>query len=161
MTVDIFHFSPSHPRFANVTYFDPSSGLAACQNLNGQSVKHKLDTFDPSFLKEYEEDLQVWRDCEQALTVLPHEPPEPLPSLVEVLFPDLHGWVKAMERKKKEVKDEKQEAQEAKEAEAEAEAEAKAEEEREEAEVGAELGVEDRKREREDGADDVRREGTE
>lgn len=101
----------------------------------------------------------MWRDCEQALTVLPHEPPEPLPSLVEVLFPDLHGWVKAMERKKKAVKDERQEAQEAKEAEA--EAEAKAEEEREEAEVGAELGVEDRKREREEGADDVGREGTE
>lgn len=150
VTVDIFHFSPSHPRFANVTYFNPSSGLAACQSLNGQSVKRKLDTFDSSFLKEYKEDLQVWRDCEKVLTVLPHEPPEPLPSLVEVLFPDLHEWVKALERKKKAVKDEKREAQEAKEA----------EEEREEAEVGAELGVEDRKREREEVTDDVGQQGT-
>ncbi|WWD18673.1 hypothetical protein CI109_103127 [Kwoniella shandongensis] len=89
VAVDIFHISPAHPRFANVTFSDPASGLAAIQDLHRRPIR--LDT---PFAQENQADLEIWKNWAGQLTVVQHEPPRIVPSSVEADFPDLPDWAR-------------------------------------------------------------------
>ncbi|OCF44369.1 hypothetical protein I317_01814 [Kwoniella heveanensis CBS 569] len=91
LAVDIFHISPAHPRFANVTYRDPASGLAAIRDLHQQPIK-----LDSPFALSNQEDLEIWKNWNGQLTVVLHEPPRIVPSVVEADFPDLPDWAKGV-----------------------------------------------------------------
>ncbi|WVF69026.1 hypothetical protein IAT40_003800 [Kwoniella sp. CBS 6097] len=91
LAVDIFHISPAHPRFANVTYRDPASGLAAIQDLHRQPIK-----LDSPFALSNQDDLEIWKNWDGQLTVVLHEPPRIVPSVVEADFPDLPDWAKGV-----------------------------------------------------------------
>ncbi|WVQ96540.1 hypothetical protein IAU59_003645 [Kwoniella sp. CBS 9459] len=91
LAVDIFHISSAHPRFANVTYRDPASGLEAIQDLHRQPIK-----LDSPFALSNQEDLEIWKNWDGQLTVVLHEPPRIVPSVVEADFPNLPDWAKGL-----------------------------------------------------------------
>ncbi|WVR06538.1 hypothetical protein IAU60_003569 [Kwoniella sp. DSM 27419] len=91
VAVDIFHISSSHPRFANVTYRDPASGLTAIDDLHRKHIR-----LDSAFAVANKDDLQVWKDWDGQLTVVLHEPPRIVPSAVEADFPDLPDWARGV-----------------------------------------------------------------
>ncbi|KAK8858778.1 hypothetical protein IAR55_003008 [Kwoniella newhampshirensis] len=106
VAVDIFHISPSHPRFANVTFNDPGSGLAAIEDLHRQPIK--LDT---PFAQDNQADLEVWKNWAGQLTVVRHEPPRIVPSSVEADFPDLPDWARGTKDANRNEEEEKMEVE--------------------------------------------------
>nr|XP_019012973.1 uncharacterized protein I206_02470 [Kwoniella pini CBS 10737]OCF51754.1 hypothetical protein I206_02470 [Kwoniella pini CBS 10737] len=93
VAVDIFHISPSLPRYANVTFSDPASGVAAINDLHRKPIK-----LDSPFARENEADLGLWKAWDGQLTVVLHEPPRIVPSAVEADFPDLPDWARGGEK---------------------------------------------------------------
>nr|XP_018262130.1 uncharacterized protein I303_05145 [Kwoniella dejecticola CBS 10117]OBR84288.1 hypothetical protein I303_05145 [Kwoniella dejecticola CBS 10117] len=89
VAVDIFHISPSLPRYANVTFSDPASGMAAISDLHRKAIR-----LDSSFAQENEADLALWKNWDGQLTVVLHEPPRIVPAAVEADFPDLPDWAR-------------------------------------------------------------------
>ncbi|WRT67993.1 uncharacterized protein IL334_004968 [Kwoniella shivajii] len=89
LAVDIFHISPSLPRYANVTYNDPASGVAAINDLH-----RKLIDLETPFAQVNQDDLVLWRNWGGQLTVVLHEPPRIVPAAVEADFPDLPDWAR-------------------------------------------------------------------
>nr|XP_019045396.1 hypothetical protein I302_05785 [Kwoniella bestiolae CBS 10118]OCF24326.1 hypothetical protein I302_05785 [Kwoniella bestiolae CBS 10118] len=89
VAVDIFHISPALPRYANVTYNDPASGIAAINDIHRKPIN--LDT---PFARDNQDDLDLWRNWDGQLTVVLHEPPRIVPAAVEADFPDLPDWAR-------------------------------------------------------------------
>ncbi|WVQ65551.1 uncharacterized protein L199_003728 [Kwoniella botswanensis] len=89
VAVDIFHISPALPRYANVTYSDPASGIAAINDLHRKPIN-----LDSPFARENEADLDLWKNWAGQLTVVLHEPPRIVPAAVEADFPDLPDWAR-------------------------------------------------------------------
>jgi hypothetical protein len=85
--VDIYHISPSLPRFAFVAYTDPNSGIAAIADLHGQPIN-----LDSPFAQENRSELGAWTNWSGRLTVVIAEPPRLVPSSVSADFPDLPDW---------------------------------------------------------------------
>ncbi|WWC88453.1 uncharacterized protein L201_003364 [Kwoniella dendrophila CBS 6074] len=97
LAVDIFHISPTLPRYANVTYSNPASGIAAINDLHRKPIN--LDT---TFAHENEADLELWKNWGGQMTVVLHEPPRIVPAAVEADFPDLPDWAKGDAHKNEE-----------------------------------------------------------
>jgi hypothetical protein len=87
VAVDIYHISPTLPRFAFVAYTEPSSGVAAIEDLH-----HKAINLDTPFARERYDDLDVWRSWSGQLTVVLAEPPRLVPTSLAADFPNLPDW---------------------------------------------------------------------
>jgi len=94
VAVDIYHISQGLPRFANVAYTDPASGLAAIADLCRKPIN-----LDPTFSKNNYEDLDVWRKWNGQLTVVLAEPPRLVPTSVASDFPNLPDWAARDQRR--------------------------------------------------------------
>jgi hypothetical protein len=94
VAVDIYHISQGLPRFANVAYTDPASGLAAIADLCRKDIN--LDT---AFARDNYEDLSVWRQWNGQLTVVLAEPPRLVPASVAADFPNLPDWAARDQRR--------------------------------------------------------------
>lgn len=83
LSVDIYHITAQHPRFANVSYSDPESGRTAINTLHNRPIDLGND---PS------EDLNLWRDWQGQLTVVVAEPGRLVPTSATAAFPSLPDW---------------------------------------------------------------------
>ena len=87
MAVDIYHISPTHPRFAFVAYTVPEEGRAAIADLNGKSIN-----LDSPFAQENAAELSVWKNWSGRLSVVPAEANRLVPTSVSADFADLPEW---------------------------------------------------------------------
>ena len=87
VAVDIYHISPTLPRFAFVAYTDPRAGLAAISDLHRKPIN-----LDSPFARENHGDLGAWTNWSGRLTVVLAESPRLVPTSVGADFPDLPDW---------------------------------------------------------------------
>lgn len=88
IAVDIFSIPPIEPRFALVSFTDPSrSGPAAISALDRKPI-----SFETSWAQEHAEDLAIWKGWDGTLVVVPSEGGTLVPRVVAAMFPELPEW---------------------------------------------------------------------
>lgn len=85
--MDIYHITPSLPRFASVAYTDMQAGISAIADLHGKQLN-----LDSPFGRDNRDDLGVWFNWSGRLTVVLAEPPRLVPTSVGADFPNLPDW---------------------------------------------------------------------